>query len=61
MHKVSYKVQCGQSTVQYESDFEHKSQERIEELTRLVTEMEVRRLSWDIDKLENESRHKGEL
>ena len=56
MHKVSYKVQCGQSTVQYESDFEHKSQERIEELTRLVTEMEVRRLSRDIGKLENESR-----
>jgi len=54
MSKVSYKVQCGQSTVQYESDFEHKSQERIKELTRLVTEMEVRRLNRDIDKLEKQ-------
>lgn len=53
MSKVSFKVQCGQSAVQYESDFEYKSQERIEELTKLVTEMEVRRLNRDTDNLEN--------
>lgn len=54
MSTVSFTVKCGQSTVQYESDFEHKSQERIEELTVLVTEMEVRRLNRDIDNLRSE-------
>lgn len=49
MSNVSYKVQCGQSFVEYQSDSEYKSHEQIKELAVLVTEMEVRRLNRDMD------------
>ena len=53
MSACKYKVVCGESRIEYESSFEHNTEQRLERLAGEVTEMEVRRLNRDLESKEN--------